>query len=181
MTGTGRRRWVIGGAFVLTLGAYLWLPVPDTSEELATVSDAALARVSRAADRPVRPAQAGPYIRELKVRTAEAEPAPTPSALGVPGWVNPAPLPPPPPAPLVTVAPPGPPQTPPLPFKVAGLYRDGDALAVFLLHNDRNIVVRAGDRIGADYRVDAIDETSLTLSYLPLNAKQSIEVALRKP
>lgn len=75
-------------------------------------------------------------------------------------------------APTVTL-----PAPPPLPFKVVGQARDDAGPIAFLQHGDDNLVVRPGDRIGDAYRLDQIDAKSLTLTYLPLNSVQTLEMA----
>jgi hypothetical protein len=77
--------------------------------------------------------------------------------------------PPPPPAP--------PPQAPPLPFAFMGKLVDAGKTLVFLTRDDRNYVVRLGDTIDGAYRVDEIGEHSMTLTYLPLDSRQSLAVS----
>jgi hypothetical protein len=55
------------------------------------------------------------------------------------------------------------------------LIDDGKTI-VFLAKGDRNYVVHMGDTIDATYRVDEIGEQSMTLTYLPLESKQSLAV-----
>lgn len=69
------------------------------------------------------------------------------------------------------------PAPPPLPFKVVGQARDEAGPIVFLQHGDDNLVVRPGDRIGDAYRLDQIDAASLTLTYLPWNSVQTLNMA----
>jgi len=72
--------------------------------------------------------------------------------------------------------PPPPPQAPPLPFTFMGKLIDDGKTIVFLTKADRNYVVRMGDTIDGTYRVDEIGEQSMTLTYLPLESKQSLAV-----
>ncbi len=64
---------------------------------------------------------------------------------------------------------------PTLPFKVLGRYIEDGATAVFLQHQEQNLVVRVGDTIG-DYKVEDLRGTTLTLRYVPLNQTQTLEV-----
>ena len=81
-------------------------------------------------------------------------------------------VPPPPPKP----APPQPPAPPPLPFVYLGkMLEDGKAL-VFLNKQERNLVIREGDVIEGTYRVDSILPPVMTLTYLPLNMKQTFPI-----
>jgi hypothetical protein len=79
---------------------------------------------------------------------------------------------PPPPKP----APPPPPQAPPLPFKYMGKIMDGGQVVVFLIKQDKNYVVRAGDKLDNDYQVEEINPGLMTLTYLPLGQKQTIAI-----
>jgi len=64
------------------------------------------------------------------------------------------------------------PKPPPLPFTYAGRLVEDGKTAVFLSRPDRNQVVRSGDVIDGTWRVDRIDATVMTLTYLPLNESQ---------
>lgn len=76
----------------------------------------------------------------------------------------------PPPRPL----PPPRPQAPPLPFTYMGkIVEDGKA-TVFLVQGDRNLIVREGETVQGSYRVDAIAEQAMTLTYLPLDKQQTL-------
>jgi hypothetical protein len=77
-----------------------------------------------------------------------------------------APPPPPPPPP--------PPQAPPLPFAYMGKLIEDGRIVVFLTQGDRNHIVRLGDTIDGTYRVDAVTEQHLSLTYLPLKQKQEL-------
>jgi hypothetical protein len=75
-----------------------------------------------------------------------------------------APPPPPPPRP----------QAPPLPFTYMGKLIDDGRIVVFLTQGDRNHIVRQGDTIDGTWRVDAVTEQHLSLTYLPLKQKQEL-------
>lgn len=70
--------------------------------------------------------------------------------------------------------PPPPPQAPPLPFTYMGKLIEDGRIVVFLTQGDRNHIVRQGDTIDGTYRVDAVTEQSLALTYLPLKQKQEL-------
>jgi len=76
----------------------------------------------------------------------------------------------PPPVPLE------PPKAPPLPFHVLGQYIEDGAVAVFLQHNDQNLVVRKGDLIDGTYKIESIAGNTVTFVYLPLEQKQTLAV-----
>lgn len=69
---------------------------------------------------------------------------------------------------------PPPPQAPPLPFSYMGKLVEDGRIVVFLTQGDRNHIVRQGDTIDGVYRVDAVTESSLSLTYLPLKKKQEL-------
>lgn len=72
------------------------------------------------------------------------------------------------------------PQAPPLPFRFLGRYTDAGQSVIFLQYNDQNLVVRLGDTLGEQYKVEKIDETTLSLRYLPLNQLQSLDAGANR-
>lgn len=89
-------------------------------------------------------------------------------------WTPPPP-PPPPPAPA---PPPPPPSAPPLPFTFIGKSVADGAWEVFLARGDRTYVVRDKTVIDGTYRVDTIAPPVLTLTYLPLNQVQQLNIGV---
>jgi len=83
--------------------------------------------------------------------------------------------PPPPPAPA---PPPPPPSAPPLPFTFIGKSVADGAWEVYLARGDRTYVVRDKALIDGTYRVDAIAPPVLTLTYLPLNQVQQLNIGV---
>lgn len=75
--------------------------------------------------------------------------------------------------------PPAVPTAPPLPFKFMGQMLDNGTVTVFLVFNERNIVVKAGDTIDGIYHVDAIQSGVVEFTYLPLKQKQTLPVGER--
>jgi hypothetical protein len=74
-------------------------------------------------------------------------------------------------------APPPPPQAPPVPFTYMGkLVEDGKA-TVFLVQGDRNIIAREGETLAGGWRVDAIAEQSMTLTYVSLDQQRTLSFA----
>jgi hypothetical protein len=84
------------------------------------------------------------------------------------------PPPPPPPAP----PPPPPPSAPPLPFTFIGKSVADGAWEIYLARGDRTYVVRDKTVIDGIYRVDAIAPPVLTLTYLPLNTVQQLNIGV---
>lgn len=86
--------------------------------------------------------------------------------------------PPPPPAEQAPPPPPPPPSAPPLPFTYLGKAVADGQWEVFLAMGDKTFVVRDKMVIEGRYRVDAIVPPNLTLTYLPLNQVQQINIGV---
>lgn len=160
--------------------------------------------VAEAVERAPRPRAAAPAPSALAASTARAAAAATPAAAesaggspilaliprealigdgdagfrqgenGVFGRQDWTPPPPPPqPAP-----PPPPPSAPPLPFTFIGKAVANGAWEVYLTRGDRTYVVRDKSLIDGTYRVDAIAPPLLTLTYLPLNQVQQLNIGV---
>ncbi|SEQ99802.1 hypothetical protein SAMN05421690_100556 [Nitrosomonas sp. Nm51] len=72
-------------------------------------------------------------------------------------------------------APPAP-TPPPLQFKYIGKAIQGNKIWVFLAQDGENYIARIGEKIDAQYRLDTVNDESVTLTYLPLNAKQTLTI-----
>ncbi|WP_240161550.1 hypothetical protein, partial [Burkholderia sp. Ap-955] len=72
---------------------------------------------------------------------------------------------------------PAPPTAPPMPFTFVG---EQDAKAarprVFLSNGDQLLIVSPGDVIDRQYRVESVSESSVVLTYLPLNQVQVVSI-----
>ncbi len=90
---------------------------------------------------------------------------------------NPPP-PPPPPEAQVKAPPPPPPSAPPLPFIYLGKAASNGSWEVFLAIGDKTYIARDKMVIDGTYRVDAIAPPSLTLTYLPLNQVQQLNIGV---
>ena len=86
--------------------------------------------------------------------------------------------PPPPPPPPVSNAPPPAPMAPPLPFSYIGKAAADGAWEVYLSRADKVYVVRVKTVIDGTYRVDAIAPPLMSLTYLPLNQVQQINIGV---
>ena len=80
----------------------------------------------------------------------------------------------PPPPPPDLNNPPPPPPPPPLQFKYLGKVIEGDDIRVFLALAERNYILKPGENINSQYRMDEVTDSSITFTYLPLNAKQAL-------
>ncbi|NNG23778.1 hypothetical protein [Telluria aromaticivorans] len=87
--------------------------------------------------------------------------------------------PPPPPPPPPEPAPPAPaPVAPPLPFTYIGKSLQDGTWEIYLVRGDRTHLVRENMVIDGTYRVDAIKPPVLTLTYLPLNQVQQLNIGV---
>jgi hypothetical protein len=82
--------------------------------------------------------------------------------------------PPPPPSPSMKPQPPAPPA---LQFKYLGKVMEGKETRVFLALAERNYIVKPGESINSQYRMDEVNDENITFTYLPLNAKQMLSTA----
>ena len=91
-------------------------------------------------------------------------------------WTPPPP--PPPPHTAAVAPPPPPPMAPPLPFIYLGKAAENGRWEVFLAIGDKTYVVHDKMVIDGMYRVDAIAPPNLTLTYLPLNQVQQLNIGV---
>lgn len=88
------------------------------------------------------------------------------------------------PPPPVAAAPSGPPPpppaptAPPVPFTVLGKGVADGAWEVYLARPDRTYVARVGTVIDGMYRIDTIAPPTMTLTYLPLNQVQQLNIGV---
>jgi Tfp pilus assembly protein PilP len=63
-----------------------------------------------------------------------------------------------------------------VPFSYIGRLAEGAQTTVFLAAGDRNLVVKAGDVIDNTYKVEEIGQSTLVLTYLPSNVRQTMPI-----
>ncbi len=73
-------------------------------------------------------------------------------------------------------APPPAPTAPPLQFKYAGKAIADNETWVFLSQSGENHIAKVGTKIDDKYRLDSINDDAITLTYLPLNIKQTLTI-----
>lgn len=159
-----KRQLGLWGALAATLAATWWASTVDTDEP-----DPATAEVRSVPARASRPAAVARTDLSALAAERPSFAAEAPSVFG---------LPPPPPSARQTarVAPPRP-RAPAVPYTYAGSLIDADgARTLFLLEGERLVMARVGEVIGR-YRIDAVDERAVTLTYLPLKEIQRIQLA----
>jgi hypothetical protein len=83
---------------------------------------------------------------------------------------------PPPPERQAVAAAAQPPTAPPLPFAYAGKLTQEGRTEIFVLRGEELISIAAGQKIDAEYRVEAISESQIAFTYMPLKARQSLEL-----
>ena len=86
---------------------------------------------------------------------------------------------PPPPPPSVNTGklpPPPPPMAPPLPFTLIGKSVGSGVYEVYLARGEKVYLAREKDTIDGTYRVDKIVPPMMTLTYLPLNQVQQLNI-----
>lgn len=84
--------------------------------------------------------------------------------------------PPPPPSAAQAIAPPPPPTAPPVPYNYFGKAIADGQWEVYLARGDKTYVVRDKTVIEGAYRVDRIAPPLMTVTYLPLNQVQQINI-----
>ena len=165
-------------------------PDSGVAEPVARAVPAADAKLAERARTPaVLPAQAPPATAGLQPAGIKAAPQilrlvprhalvrldgvkEGADAFGSRDWTPP---PPPPPAP-VAPPPPPPPTAPPLPFMLLGKALENGAWEVYLARAGKTYIVKPKAVIDGTYRVDAIAPPFLTLTYLPLNQVQQLNI-----
>jgi len=83
-------------------------------------------------------------------------------------------------APAVTAAPEKP-AAPALPFVYGGRYTEGSKVFVFLSEGTKMHTVRPGDTVNSTYRIETIAPDAITLTYLPLGLKQTLQTGSTTP
>lgn len=82
---------------------------------------------------------------------------------------------------VVAAPPPPPPTAPPLPFVAIGSLSGTDVTGgqpvAFVQQGDQLLLVRGGQQIGGNYRVESITTQRIEFTYLPLMQRQSLPLA----
>ena len=170
-----RQRWIVlGGLLTATLAAAAWVREggAPTDSGVVAAADSGRSRARGVAPSVVEAPRLNlDRLDARRLGEAGRDPFSAPAPRAPKAAPKPAPLP-------VVVATPAPPQpsAPPLPFSYMGKLVSGDDLAVFLIHGDKNLIVREGDTLDSRYRVEQIAEHSITLVYLPLGLRQTLKI-----
>ncbi|MDB5916141.1 MAG: hypothetical protein JWR40_375 [Massilia sp.] len=174
------RHLLMGAALLVAAGFALF---GDNSPSGATVEPAARANTPNVA-------AIAPAVASRAATTAAPKPAVTilrledrAALLGVGAgggdafarhdWTPPPPKPKPAPPP-----PPPPPSAPPLPFTFLGKAVSNGQWEVFLARGNETLIVRDKMVIDGVYRIDAIAPPGMTMTYLPLNQVQQLNIGV---
>ncbi len=153
---TGRRAlWFV---LLLTVVAALW-PVPENDTVDGVAGRASTLR-KRGAALEAPPA---PQLRSLTQGRSEGE-AEILDLFPRQSFVPP-----------VVSAAPEKPVAPALPFTYGGRYTEGNNTIVFLKEGAKMHTVRLGETVNGTYRIEKIDPDAITLSYLPLGQRQTLQ------
>lgn len=188
--------WALGLALVATLLAAWFAPEPDAGVALSERAQARTAEPARGGGRagmaspvPSDPARPGSAATRAGGPTALARPG-APRVLAVSPreafegedaiFKGEAPVPAVAPVraqPVASAASePAVPAVPQLPVRLIGRYIDGVGPAAFVIFQDQNLVLRTGEVLAQHFRVEQIDEVSLTLRHLPSEQLQTVRL-----
>lgn len=168
------RHLLLGLALLATLAASVWVGERQPKDESAPALPARSERAapsSTSSDSPASPAAPAKPADAAAPQLGTPQPRPASEGeivnlFAKQSWFVPPP--------------PSPPSAPPLPYTYLGKYIDGKETVVFLSTADQNLVVRKGDVLDGNYRIDDIAPPTMTITYLPLNQKQTLEIGRAK-
>lgn len=159
----GRRMVWLGAALLGALFATQWVNGEDGSAEpVAAVSDRQAPAREAKEIRAVEDDAAQLELERLERRKFSAQAG---DIFSPKSWI-------PPPSSVK----PQPPSPPPLTFKYLGKVIEGEETRVFLNLAERNYIVKVGENIDGQYRMDAVTDRTITFTYLPLDAKQMLPI-----
>lgn len=110
------------------------------------------------------------FSGDLRFPARQAESSPVHDLFDLPKPPAPAPV------PMMAASVPAAPVTPPLPYVYLGRYDDGGKKQVFLAQGNTTVVVGAGSKLAAGWKLESIDSGNLIFVYEPLGQKQSLPV-----
>jgi hypothetical protein len=165
-TEKARKLW-LAGALLATLLAAQWVSGEEGEADPDALPESAEARNFRKeapAGRNAAENEAGELdLERLERRKFSAQAG---EIFGQRSWVPPP-----------RSEPPRPPSPPPMQFRYLGKVVEGDETRVFLALGERNYIVRPGESINSQYRLDEVSDHNITFTYLPLNARQMLATA----
>lgn len=163
---TKHRRWLLGAALLLTVAAAASVGGRDDNDSAVVQADSSREHVRHRNPERLADNGSGTDI-DLKNLKRPALPDNVKDLFPAKSWYVP------PPAPRIRPVP----AAPPLPFVYIGkIIEAGKDPTVFLESQNRTFLVHEADSIGTNYRVDTIRPPVMTLTYLPLDIKQTMQI-----
>ena len=159
-----RRKLLILVSALVTAGLLWWAPKDAELSEPAKRAKTA----PRAPDTAVASSTEAMPGAPLSSGEARAPLTPGDPLFASSSWV----LPPPPPPPPAAPPPPPAPTAPPLPYVFMGRFEQDGSQLVILTRNNRVVTAAQGDVLEKTYRIDRIEASKVTLTYLPLGSTQ---------
>ncbi|MFM9967928.1 MAG: hypothetical protein ACKVQK_05960 [Burkholderiales bacterium] len=162
-----RRRMVLGLAFVAALTAAMMAPseevarVPKRSAS-AAAPNSAVQPVQRRASREVEIPPVAEFARHIDEKFVVVDIFESRQVAKQ----------------VAVVAPQAAPLPPKLPFTYMGRVGEADSEKIVLVEGEKLYLVAKGTEFAASYRLDAVSSQELVLTYLPLNAKQSLAIGM---
>jgi hypothetical protein len=171
------RHIAMGAVLVLAVGLVVFGDKTPDSGVAEPVERAAAPRAAAPSVASAPAAKPEPAILRLVPRddligSADADGG---ALFGSQNW-NPPP--PPPQKEVAIITPPPAPVAPPLPFTLIGKSVGAGVYEVYLARGDQVYLVREKTTIDGTYRVDKIVPPMLTLTYLPLNTVQQLNIGV---
>ena len=173
------RHIAMGAALLLAAGLVVFgdnAPDTEVAEPVERAAAVSAPAAPAAPEKAEKAGEDGPVVqrlipRETLIGGEDRFNAGEQDVFGRQDWTPP----PPPPAPA---PPPPPPSAPPLPFTFIGKSLQDGVWQVYLARGDRAYLVREKEVIDGTYRVDAIKPPVLTLTYLPLDKVQQLNIGV---
>lgn len=161
-----QRGWILGAGLLLTVAAVASVNTQDGGDTGVVLPDVHGTREKHRGLEPVKNESSSADIPLEKLKRP-ALPVVVKDMFFAKSWYVP------PPQIRVVVRP----VAPPLDFHYIGkMLEEDNRPAVFLEKQSRVFVVREGDAIDTNYRVDSIAPPVMTLTYLPLDEKQTVQI-----
>jgi hypothetical protein len=161
---TPARRWLV--LVVLLIAAAALVVFDRQSSQSAAIVEAVAPRTKAPSVEASAREQAESMILPIRPRAPAGS---IDDAFATLDW---SPPPPPPPKPIAQPKA----MAPPLPYAVIGKKLEDGAWQVFLRREERILVVKTLDTIDDAYRVDEIRPPVMTLTYLPLQQRQTLSI-----
>ena len=161
-----KRRWLLWlGLLAATLVAALYPTAPESIPLKKKSRPSTLSAATAAANSPVATIT-GKQLESHHLPELAHDPF-DPVA-----WDTPPPPPPAPPPPVAVqaVVAPAAPVEPPMPYQYMGRMNEEDgSITIFLTKGQEGVVAHVGDNLDADYKIVSMDNTKLTIAYLPMD------------